>query len=350
MKPNPHPVPSSVRKKFLDNFLRPDTTSDLGITDTGSRWDLIRGAFRIFQGSAISDDPPSEYPLASVTMPYEDVDIDLYQVDNGSAAALWVTGSGDWWAAGLDQEAVDCNCDTATECDAWNSKNCARRNNANCRREECVRYSGSNRRNCAAWAPINYVFVCYNWRINYIYGDRTCSGGSELPQSGGGCVSYPWNSNNCEDYDCVRWNNTNCIAYNSNNCRQWFEYAFNCETCYPQYIRIIQSVANSVSTIFSKVISPTFRTVLSPNGNLSLFEQDNKNDPTASSMKIKTLGSNVEIEVFEGDFQTDKINVGEQITYDATGAEITPTYGIMIKPSDYNQNNIIGEIDIDKNF
>ena len=102
--------------------------------------------------------------------------------------------------------------------------------------------------------------------------------------------------------------------------------------------------------MFSKVISKTFRTVSSTYGSLTLFEQDDLNDPLARSMSVKTSGSEISVDVFEDENLVEKINIDETITYTPTGAEITPNYGIMIKPSDYNQQNFIGNIDIDKNF
>lgn len=366
MKPNPHPVPSSVRKRFSDNFIRDNTSNTLGITEDGSRWDILKGIFKIFGGRATSDTDPNSYPMATVTMPYEDVSLDLLEIDNGSSAALWVTGSGDWWAVGLDQEIVDCNCDVGTECNRWNSSNCARRNDSNCNRWECSSYSGNNRGSCSRWNQTNINFECVEWRrtsyprcsrwdsfgrctrVNYVtYLNCERYGIEDINY--GNCAFYPWNANNCTGNSCNRWNSTNCIAYNAKTCNQWFEFTFNCETCYPQYIRVLQSVGNTISTVFSKLISPTFREFLSPNNN-TLYEQDNLNDPTVKSMSLRTSGKEISIDVYEGLALEDQINVGETIVYEPTNAEVTARYGIMIKPSEYNQQNFIGEIDIDKNF
>lgn len=363
MKPNPHSVPSSVRKKFLDNFARSQTENGLGQVNDGSFWDIIRGAFRIFDLRATSTSDVSEYPMATVNMPYEDVKIELRDIDSGSGAALWVTGSGDWWAVSLDQEIVDCNCDQGTDCDRWNARNCAARNQANCNRWTCTSYSGNNVAGCTSYNAIertcnaNQVYgpfpYCRRWddfgrciSVGYEY-NEACT---QWSTSGGNCRSYAWNSNNCTGNSCNRWNSTNCIRYNAETCNRWFEFTFNCETCYPQYVRVLQSIGNNVSTMFSYLVSRTFRTVSSTYGSLTLFEQDDINEPTAKSMQITTESNIIDVNVFSDDDLFTKINVGESITYTPTNAEVYPTYGIVITPSEYNQQNFIGEIDIDKNF
>ena len=82
MKPNPHPVPSSIRKAFSDFFDRTNTQNDLGVTPDGRRWDSLRGVFRVLFGRAVSDSSPSSYPIASVSFPYTDVEIELDDIDN----------------------------------------------------------------------------------------------------------------------------------------------------------------------------------------------------------------------------------------------------------------------------
>jgi hypothetical protein len=65
-------------------------------------------------------------------------------------------------------------------------------------------------------------------------------------------------------------------------------------------------------------------------------------------MKVSTDDGSVSGEVYSDTDLNDKIIVDEEIFYQPTGAQISTTYGIIVNPSSYNQNNFVGEINIDK--
>jgi len=360
-KPSPFSVLSSIRKFFADNFERGNTSNDLGITSTGSRWDQWRGIFKVQASKAISDSSPSSYPMATVNMPFQDVEISLKDIDSGAGAALWVTDSGDWWGIGLQQEEVDCNCEQGTECNRWNARNCAQWNGQQCFRwgcrtgawtgstntGQCTRWSRGNCRrfaqtgggNCRVFSGTG-TSICVAWNTR-IFG---C-----VQWNTGICQATRWNANTCTSFVCQAANAGNCRSFNSQTCNRWFEFTTNCETCYPQYIRIFRSVNSTVSTVFSAVITRTFQVISSTYGSLTLFIQPDREAPRARSMKVKTTSDSVSADVFSDSAHNQQIIVDETITYGPTGVEIPTTYGIMVNPSSYNQNNYIGEINIDKN-
>lgn len=350
MKPNPHPVQASVRKRFFDFFERNSTNDDLGIAPDGSRWNSLRGIFTVFLGRATSDDSPSSYPIASIDFPFEDVDIDVDDINNGSGVALWITDSGNWWGIGLEQAEVECNCDVGTECNrwnqaglctTWNQRNCIRWNSRNCRRWNAEQWTTETNYVCARWnkyCPSQYISgpFCTRWF-------RECTQYRAVTNSvktaNSNCRNY--NDKNCRDY-----NAQTCTTWSVANCNRWNEFTFNCETCYPQWIRLIQSVNSTVSTITRFFITKTFRTEQSPLGGLELYKQDTFTDKIVRSMKIFLRGEQLSADLYhEVNFQ-DKVDVQDEVTYSATGAAIEPSYGIMVNPSEYNQNNFIGSIEI----
>ena len=342
MKPNPHPIPSSVRKKFADLFNRADTENDLGITADGSRWDAIRGVFKISSNRAVSDSDPSSYPMATVNMPIQDVEISLTDIDSGAGAALWVTDSGEWWSVGLQQEEVDCNCTLNSECNRWNARNCAQWNGQECFQWGCKTWSGSFSTGCATWSAAN----CRFWNSGTFVGSFFVPGNcSSFNQSI--CTSLNWSANNCTSFVCNAANASNCRTFNTQTCNRWFEFTTDCETCYPQYVRVLQSLGSTISTVFSAIVTKTFETFSSPGG-LTLYSQTDFAAPNANSMKVATDQDSLSVEVFSDTDLQNKIVLDEEITYGPTGAVIPTTYGIIINPSSYNQNNFIGEIDIDK--
>lgn len=345
-------TPSSVRKRFFDLFERGNTLSGLGVSIFGGLWDILRGDWRIDGFAAVSDDDPEEYPMATVTMSEEDVDLYLYDIDNGSAAALWVTDSGNWFAVGVDQHPIDCNCEVGTECNRWNGSNITgwttvETGGRNAYQEATGQYCETN---VSGGGNANYRTRCY---------PRT---GCSRYIQGGACVAWynystcvqeisGYNSlnytTNCNTNFSTRYNSpnftTNINGYNENLCNRWNEYTFNCETCYPQWIRVIQSVAGTVTILSKTLASTVIQTVKSPNETLDLYVQDSPIVDFVRSMILRIRGQQITVEPFSDQGAIEKIDLEDgDIVYTPTGAEVTPKYGIMITPSEYNQQNSIG--------
>ena len=353
MKPNPFSVPASIRKIFLDFFQRENTIDGLGPSDTGGLWDILKGSWRVNFFSAESSTPPEEYPLATINMSQSDVDIYMFDINNGSASALWVTDSGNWFAVGPDQQPVDCNCEVGTECNRWNAPNVTGyytfesggRNafnfasgqycvtnitggrNANYQRicqnsSSCTRYSPS-RGSCVAWRTNQ---ECFNAIFSYNAPNYTTTCNTNF--------STAYNSPNFT---------TNINGWNARTCNRWNEYTFNCETCYPQWIRVLQSVGGTVSTVTQFLASSVFRTIKSPNETLDLVVQDGPIVDFVRAMILKIRNETISVEVYSDSGATEKIALQDgDIVYTPTGAQITPTYGIMITPSQYEQSNRVG--------
>jgi hypothetical protein len=111
----------------------------------------------------------------------------------------------------------------------------------------------------------------------------------------------------------------------------------------------LQSVNTTISTRARFLITKTFTAGKSPFGGIDDFRQTTFINKVIQSLKVFTKEKDVSVELFyENDFQ-DKVDVAEEIVYNATGATVTPSYGILVVPSKNGQNNIIGSIDIDKN-
>ena len=100
---------ASVRKRFIDTFTR-SNQSGLGTADDGSSWTVTRGSWSISSNTAVGND--ANYPMAVQNMGVKDVTVSVKGALQGTAAALWVTDSGNWWAVGIDQTTTSCNCQT----------------------------------------------------------------------------------------------------------------------------------------------------------------------------------------------------------------------------------------------
>jgi len=312
------------RKVFRDTFNRADV-SDIGKASDGSAWNTVRGSWSILSNKARAAD--SDYPMISQTMNTNNNQVELYGASTGAGAALWITDSGNWWAVGLVQEPTDCNCTyyyntyyyyTASTCSGtntgtWNGVTCSGETNvATCTGGYVSICSGT-------WN----VGTCNNYAYNNTNKTTRCSGSynGNCNQYYTGCTGYT------ESMQCVSWSpstqnsgNTYYYACNVQASGQQGPYS-SCSTCYPQYVRILQSAANTVSTITQWSISTL-----------------------ASALKVKTVGSQITISAYSDSSMVSQI--GSDLVYTPTGVTITPAFGITVVPSSYNQGYTVDEIQI----
>ena len=100
---------ASIRKRFIDTFSsRSNTTGSLGKATDGSQWTAINGTLEVVSGKAKATTIPTEasagsdYPMAVVKMPTANNTIKVADTLQGSAAALWVQSSTDWWMVDVE--------------------------------------------------------------------------------------------------------------------------------------------------------------------------------------------------------------------------------------------------------
>jgi len=322
---------------FNDDFNRTD--GSINPAEDGGVWQAIRGTFQI-SGNKASSLNDSNYPIAAVDSFTSNVDIDI-KGTTGTGAALWVTDSGNWWSVGTVQTSEQCNCTEYYNSYTYtysyyaffgyNQESCAAYNNTCCS-SDCVAW---NQVNCA-----NYGCICYN-SSNCC--DYSCYGYNAK----GNCKGYYcscYNGSNCCGYDCTQYNSANCTQYacdySCNNCISWNGNAiyglvsgnatgyngpyYNCQTCYPSYIRVFQSASNIVTTMLTQAVSAVVQ-----------------------SIKVKTSGNQITVKAYSDANQVTQI--GSDIVYTATGAAITPRFGITVVPSSYGQTYAVDEVTITPN-
>lgn len=322
-------VSSSIRKRFIDTFNRANQ-SGIGTSSDGSLWSIIRGSWSITTNAAVGVN--NSYPMATQTMPTQDNQVSIVSASQGAAAALWVTDANNWWAVGMTQEPENCNCTYYYNTTYYYF-------NTNCPAYYAGTYNGSNcngtfnTSNCNtpySYCSGNYNSSnCNNYAYNTTNKSTRCSG------------SY--NASNCNAYTAAcatGWNGSSCNGtYNTSNLNSGnlYYYACNqqgsttsgpfasCSTCYPQYIRIWQSVAGTISLITQWSVSATL----------------------AAAFKVKTSGTQITTSIYSDAAAVTQI--GSDLVYTPTGITITPTYGITIAPSTYNQGYSIDSVEITRN-
>ena len=339
-------IASASRKIFKDTFNRANQTG-IGTASDQSTWGIIRGSFNITSNKA-DGQTPANYPLASVDMPKETVTISLSGITQGSTAALWVTDSGNWFAVGIDQETITCNCQTCST-----PGNCAT-TNYSC--NESGYPCNANVTPCNVWtSPCNagnyfcdvvgnrfcrsYTSPCNMMSTPFspcTAWSRVCNGGYNTGNCNGSNSSFmcttwsrpcnTWNTQcgtwstvcNMASYPCATWNATTF-------------YTCNCQTCYPQYIRFIQSAANTITTLTSWLVASVIQSIR----------------VIVSSVNPAKTSATVTVKPYSD--QNLSTQIGADLTYTPTGVAINAKYGIMVKPSSYSQGTTIDEITIETN-
>ena len=334
---------ASAKKYFIDTFNRSNET--LNAATDGTLWNIIRGTWSVLSNKAYSSTAASSYPLASVKMVSPNATISLKGVSQGSTAALWVTDSNQWWGIGLDQTAVSTSTLNPTE-----------RAITGCTCQTCANTANVANYNYVAatynYAVNAYNYVCnsasypaatYNYNCN-IYNNGFCNNISQYPMVGPSTYTYTCNVTNnryCNNamYPIATYNYMcnsasyppvyayapgTSASYPEGNYNMVTYYECNCQTCYPQYVRFIQSISGTVTTLTSWIVSTV-----------------------VNSIKVTTSGSNTTTKIYS---DTNLVTqIGSDLTYTPTGVTVTPQYGIMVKPSSYLQGNTIEEITIEVN-
>ena len=296
-----------------------------------SAWKVLTGSWTGSGGTASTSTAPSSYPLAVVKMSKSNVTASLKSTTNGSGIAIWATDSGNWWGVVTGQNSgQQCNCLTGYNCNGY--------------------ICNSSYYVCNS----NYAYVCNctgggniaSWNASYYYacGGGNCSAWASYSPyicglygtSCGQCTTWNAISYCFHSADPASWNATyyfccsggNCASSyyqcNSTNCTGYSPYTYGCQTCYPATIRIIKSVANTVTEVTSWVVSTV-----------------------VNSLKVITSGTGITAKPYSDNNLTTQI--GADLTYSANNATIDTKFGIVVAPSTYSQGTTTGAFEATSN-
>jgi hypothetical protein len=319
-------VASSVRKRFIDTFsTRSNTTGSLGTATDGSRWDAVNGTIQVTTGAATATTTPTAgsagtaYPMATVSMPTTNNTISLKDTNEGSAVALWVQSSSDWWMVSVDGTQT-----TNTNYASAQSYNYATAQN--------ITYSS----NTSWYAATNYFTSSSSnsysapggYTVNYGYAGPFSFRTIYSSQAGGTTWSSSTNYYaSTSYYSALVYGITYGSYYQYTSAGSFYTYAAGTTTAYSEYLRIRQSVASTVSIIASALVSTT---------------------QSIKSLIVSTSGNQITARAFsDNNFVT---QIGSNLVHTATGATVNTKYGIAVSPSAYNQSAIIGtSVDVSRN-
>jgi hypothetical protein len=298
MRINLGAIASGIANKFVDSFNRADSATTLGTSDNGDVWQTVNGTVGIGTNQASAFTAHSGYPSAKVTVPSANVDILVNSAAEGTGALLWATDSANWWS-------VDTYKYTYTSCNAY----------------------GVNGYYACGNAASNFTCINYNYYTS-------CTGGYNVRGTCNGYNhAYYKNGTYCQayNYNCASWStNQGSCAYGStysfNNafCASGY-YCASSTTYFPTYLRILRSLAGSVTSIVEAYLG---------------------NAVGPQSLKVSVRGTAITAVSYTGTAQ-DGATLNT-LTYDATGATVTPQYGIVFTPSTINEHNTIDSVTINR--
>lgn len=312
-------VAASVRKRFFDTFsARSNTTGSLGIATDGSSWDAVNGTIQVTTGAATATTTPTAgssgtaYPMATVTLPVQNNSITLKDTNEGSAVALWVQSSSDWWLVSIEgtQNTVT-NYASAQNYNYVFAQNITYGSSTNFFASTNF-FSSSSQNSFTSGTTFNSGFrtVGSPWSFQRFWA------------SSPGGTTWAWSTNffgSTSTFSQSGFTSTAGSFYSYASAGSFYTYAAGTTTTYNEFLRIRQSVASTVSVVTSQLIS----TVAS-----------------IKSLLVSTSGNQITARAFsDNNFVT---QIGSDLVYTATGATINTKYGLAVSPSAYNQSAIIG--------
>jgi hypothetical protein len=306
----PKRISAAFGSDFSGSSISGDTTSLL----SKRKWSFIRGTWGISSSKLTTSTAASSYPIMLVDALVPDVKIELKDIGQGVGAAIWVTDSGNWWAAASQQTTESCNCTTSSY--ACNCQSCS---GSYCSSYTCG--CGNGNYTAASGGGCEHL-DCQTSYGNYCssrFANGNCSGYTQISWQDCFCAFYyPYNPGNytAESYGCC----CGATYYYSCNCQTC--QSTSCETCYPQYMRIIQSAANTVSEILKWQVSGIVR-----------------------SVRVLTSNKNITVKSYSDTSLQTEINSQE---YAAPSAQETTRFGVVVSPSSYNQSGTVSEINIER--
>jgi len=279
------------------------------ISATNGTGSLYGGTPDFVEVTAVNSSTSITYRTKNGTAPTAGTVTNIYTrgKDGGSGVSLWITDSGNWFGVSYGR-AIDtsCNCSQCLNgtytCTGYSQGSYCSQFTYTCTVwSNTTTYSGYNQPNYG-WAVTGYSRI---FSYSRVYGSSTSTNCVGASGQCTGSVSY----------------STSCSSSTQNSS------ACNCQTCYPPYISVIKSVANSVSEV-------TRFTLASMAGAFKVVTNATSKVITISPYREKSM--------------TNKI--GSDLTSDlSTIATPTKKFGIVLSASDQIQGKNLDDFNIDTN-
>ena len=356
---------TAVRERFSDTFVR-NNRADLGTAEDGSLWTTVRPGLGVDNNRASATNP-TDYPISTVDMPSSGVTIDLQGVSQGAGAAIWVQSSDDWYAVTIDQtprnvpETVEAISANYSYSDRFNSEpgtaispfwsatfNSGSNtpgfwtNTWNWKETAFKNATGSTA--YTAWNTFFFKYASvYFYKVAYfgiISGWKTVSGTNYgWARDGNSFTAY--NNYTYKEAYTVNKSQTNTFSYSVYNPPTFagnvfagnFTYAITIPGfTYTAFAPYTYTITIPASTVFDQKVS--LRQSIAGNVQLLTFWLVSSAQ-VIRALKVKLTGNVISTKAYSDSNQVSQI--GSDLVFTATGAEVHAKFGLIISPSIYGQ-------------
>lgn len=305
-------IASSIRKKFIDTFSsRTNTTGSLGTATDGSSWNAINGTIQVTSAAAKATTIPAggaagtAYPMATVKMPTGNNTIKLSGTNPGSAVAIWVQSSSDWWMVNAETVSVT------------NTNYATAPNYVSGYAPPSYYYTFTSK--TGYYYVTNYAvganYIAYYVRNTYSIAGKGYYAVWSTATSVSLYYTYAVSSLQSGGYDYTSYT-ISSLTYATGG--TYYTYAAGSTTTDSRYLRVKQSVGGVVSQISSALVSTT---------------------QSIASILVSITNNVITARAYSDNLVT---QIGSDLVYTATGATVTTSYGIALSPSTSAQSDIIG--------
>jgi len=195
---------------ITDSFTRTTSAGNLGNTDTGNTWSILRGAWYVATGYATDNTAGSSYPLAVVELGSSNMVVSADILYN-TGVVVWGVDANNWWAVvttnynyNFQYIGTCTSCDTCYYCSSYTCAgacgNAVADTNNCCTNVTIYVCDGY----CASYDSYG---SCVDWQYNCYYetfcvGDTYPCGNAVADTNNCGCCSTAYTC--CSDYSCTQ--------------------------------------------------------------------------------------------------------------------------------------------------
>jgi hypothetical protein len=313
-------VPRGRRKLFRSVVSRLKAFASYidAFTSWGTKWKVTSGTWTTSSGKSKTSTSANSYPLAAVQMSKKDVTATVASPQPGAGISLWVTDSGNWWGVVREQtvnNSYNCSTCTASFTNPYanatgygNATNPSTTTYANASNPGTTTYANASNPGTTSWNPSSFFYLSINNQKFYNPPTSKFTPGNPFTNSS----TTPGNPF------------TFSFPFTTGGNTSYFTFSCNCSSSYPQSIKLIKSVAGTVSTVTSWSVGSATDVI--------------------NAIKVITSGNDITIRPYSNTAATTQI--GSDLTHTATGATTTANFGIIVGPSTNSQGDGTGTLTV----
>lgn len=321
-------MPATRRSRFRSvvSRLKAFSTYTDAFSSWGTKWKVSSGSWSATSSTSKTTTSASSYPLAAVQMSKSNVTATIKSPQPGAGISLWVTDSGNWWGVVREQTVNNSyNCSTCTASYPYTNPYANATGNASNPPSNATGnatnpgsyVNATNPASVSSYNPGSFYFLAIFGQKFYNPPTANYSPGNPyLYTVAGNPYTYPY----------TVAGNPYTFPYTTggNSSTGYYYYVCNCQTSYPQKIRLLKSLSGTVTEITSWTVGAATDVI--------------------NAIRVTNSGTALTIKAYSDTNASTQL--GSDMTYTASGATVSTNFGIILAPATNGQGSGTGEISI----